>query len=64
MTRDRTTEQRISDWLVGEGEYELPNRVLAETFHQAAVTRQVRALPPKEKKPRGQAKRVEEGDIT
>ena len=45
MTRDRTTEQRISDWLVGEGEYELPNRVLAETFHQAAVTRQVRALP-------------------
>ena len=45
MTRDRTTEQQISDWLVGEGEYELPDRVLAETFHQAAVTRQVRALP-------------------
>ena len=45
MNRDRTTEQRISDWLVAEGEYELPNRVLAETFHQAAVTRQVRALP-------------------
>ena len=45
MTRDRTTEQRISDWLVGEGEYELPDRVLAETFHQAAVTRQVRTLP-------------------
>ena len=45
MTRDRTTERRISDWLVGEGEYELPDRVLAETFHQAAVTRQVRALP-------------------
>ena len=45
MTRDRTTEQRISAWLVGEGEHELPDRVLAETFHQAAVTRQVRALP-------------------
>ena len=45
MTRDRTTEQRISDWLVGEGDYELPDRVLAETFHHAAVTRQVRALP-------------------
>ncbi len=45
MTRDRTTEQRISDWLEGEGEYELPDRVLAETFHQATVTRQVRALP-------------------
>jgi hypothetical protein len=45
MTRDRTTEQRISDWLVGEGEYELPDRALAETFRQAAVTRQVRALP-------------------
>ena len=45
MTRDRTIERRISDWLVGEGEYELPDRVLAETFHQAAVTRQVRALP-------------------
>ena len=45
MTRDRTTERRISDWLVGEGEYELPDRVLAETVHQAAVTRQVRALP-------------------
>ena len=45
MTRDRTTEQRISNWLVGEGEHELPDRVLAETFHQAAVTRQVRALP-------------------
>ena len=45
MTQDRTTEQRISDWLVAEGEYELPDRVLAETFHQAAVTRQVRALP-------------------
>ena len=45
MTRDRTTEQRISNWLVVEGEHELPDRVLAETFHQAAVTRQVRALP-------------------
>ena len=45
MTQDRTTEQRISDWLVAEGEYELPNRVLEETFGQAAVTRQVRALP-------------------
>ena len=45
MTPDRTTEQRISAWLVGEGEHELPDRVLAETFHQAAVTRQVRALP-------------------
>ena len=30
---------------MGEGEYELPDRVLAKTFHQAAVTRQVRALP-------------------
>ena len=45
MTQDRTTERRISDWLVGEGEFELPDRVLGETFHQAAVTRQVRALP-------------------
>ena len=45
MTRDRTTEQRISDWLVHEGEHELPDRVLTETFHRAAVTQQVRALP-------------------
>ena len=45
MTRDRTTEQRISDWLVHEGEHELPDRVLTETFDRAAVTRQVRALP-------------------
>jgi hypothetical protein len=45
MTRDRTTEQRISDWLVHEGEHELPDRVLGETFHRAALTRQVRALP-------------------
>jgi hypothetical protein len=45
MTRDRTTEQRITDWLVAEGRHELPDRVLDETFHRAAVTRQVRALP-------------------
>lgn len=45
MTRDRTTEQRISDWLVGEGQYELPDRVLETTFRRAAVMRQVRALP-------------------
>jgi hypothetical protein len=45
MTRDRTTEQRISDWLVHEAEHELPDRVLTETFHRAALTRQVRALP-------------------
>jgi hypothetical protein len=45
MTRDRRTEQRITDWLVGEGEYELPDRVLDQTFHRAAATRQLRALP-------------------
>jgi hypothetical protein len=45
MTRDQTTERQISDWLVGEGEYELPDRVLDATFHRAAATRQLRALP-------------------
>jgi hypothetical protein len=45
MTRERTTEQRLTDWLVSEAPTELADRVLAETFEQTSATRQVRALP-------------------
>ena len=44
MTRDRTTEPRLTAWL-REAQFELPDRVLEETFHRAAGTPQDRALP-------------------
>lgn len=45
MTRERTTEQRLTDWLTSDAPSELPDRVLEDTFQQTSSTRQVRALP-------------------
>jgi hypothetical protein len=45
MTRERTTEQRLTDWLISDAPSQLPDRVLEDTFQQTSATRQVRPLP-------------------
>jgi Tol biopolymer transport system component len=45
MTRDRSVDQRISDWLHEEAPDQLPDRVLQATFERTSAGRQRRTLP-------------------
>jgi Tol biopolymer transport system component len=44
MTRDRSVDQRISDWLHEEAPDQLPDRVLQATFERTSASRQRRTL--------------------
>jgi Tol biopolymer transport system component len=44
MTRERTAEERISDWLLEEAPDQLPDRVLQATFEQTRPSRQRRTF--------------------
>ena len=45
MIQDRSAEERISAWLLGEAPDQLPDRVLQATFERTRPTRRLRALP-------------------